>query len=940
MVKRILSLACMLVMVFGVFAQQQPQMTPLPLNPEVKYGVLPNGLTYYILHNEEPKNRANFYIAQKVGSTLETPEQLGLAHFLEHMAFNGTEHYPGKKMLEYLQSKGIRFGADINAYTSFDETVYNINNVPTSDRALMDSVLLVLHDWSGSILLEEDEIDAERGVIQEEWRQRNDANTRMLTSILPQVFDEYQYQQMPIGKMEVVMNFKPETLRAYYKKWYRPDQQGIVIVGDFDAAEMEKKVLDLFSKIEMPANAAERTYPAVADNESPKFAFYEDPELRQAQARVSFKYDKIPFEMRNTVEAYMQENVIEQLTSIMLNNRLQEYAMNPDCDYAAAGIGFNPFMVAKTKGAFDVVAIGKGNNVTDAMNDALAVVARACKTGFTESELERAKSEVTANYEKSYNERNKTNSDARAQELIRSFVDNEAAPGIETEYQLIKQVLPMIPVQAFNEFAKTLMTPNNQVIIISQPKTSSSTVPVKETVIADVEKALNAEYEAMAEEKLTEPLIDADKMASPGTIKSMKDNATLGITEMVLSNGAKVIVKPTDFASDEILFTAFKNGGKRSYDKSQAANVMLIGDVYDYAVLGNYDVIKMRRFLSGKNVSLGYEIGNATNILSGKSSKADLETLMGLVYVTFNGLTPDRKTYQTQIDSYRPLLEQAMSNPNMIFQQKLRKTEYGDNPMMNALTVKTLDDANYDEMFRMLQESMNNAADYTFIFTGNVDVATLKPLLEKYVASLPGGKATKSKIVTSLNMAEGQINEIWQQPMETPSTMVYNIYSGKNLKYTIENSVKINILGDILSNIYTSTLREEEGGTYGADVIGQMNPNTGEWAIVYAFQTNKQQQDALMKRAYAELIKLMNEGAKAEDFNKVKEAALKQYENNSRTNGYWNSNLLSYARGWNMVSNHRAAIENLTLADFNKFMKSLYNGKNRIQVVMEGVEAK
>lgn len=940
MVKRILSLACMLAMVVGMFAQQQPQMTPLPLNPEVKHGVLPNGLTYYILHNEEPKNRANFYIAQKVGSTLETPEQLGLAHFLEHMAFNGTSHYPGKKMLEYLQSKGIRFGADINAYTSFDETVYNINNVPTSDKALMDSVLLILHDWSGSILLEEDEIDAERGVIQEEWRQRNDANNRMLTAVLPQVYDEYQYQQMPIGKMEVVMNFKPEVLRAYYKKWYRPDQQGIVIVGDFDAAEMEKKVIELFSKIVMPENAAERTYPTVSDNEAPKYAFYEDPELRQAQARVSFKYDKIPFEMRNTVEAYMQENVIEQLTSIMINNRLEEYGMTPECKYAVAGIGFNPFLVAKTKGSFDVVAIGKGNNVTEAMNDALAVVARACKTGFTDSELERAKSEVMANYEKSYNERNKTNSEAHARELIRAFIDNEAAPGIETEYQIIKQVLPMIPIQAFNEFAKTLMTPTNQVIIISQPKTADSTVPVKETVIANVENALNAEYEAMAEEKLTEPLIDPAKMSAPGKIKSTKQNAKLGTTEMVLSNGAKVIVKPTDFASDEILFTAFKNGGKRSYDKSQAANVALVGDVYNYAVLGNYDIIKMRRFLSGKKVSLGYEIGNATNILNGSSTKTDLETLMSLVYVTFNGLTPDRKAYQTQVDAYRPMLEQAMSNPNFIFQQRLRKTEYGNNPMMNALTVETLDAANYDEMFKMLTESMSNAADYTFIFTGNVDVATLKPLLEKYVASLPGTKATKSKIVTSLNMVQGQVNDTWQQPMETPSTTVYNIYSGKNLKYTIENSLQLNILADILANIYTATLREEEGGTYGADVVGQMNPNTGEWMILYAFQTNKLQQDTLMTRAYAELVKLLNEGAKAEDFNKVKEAALKQYENNSRTNAYWNNNLLSYARGWDMISNHRAAIENLTLADFNKFMKGLYDGKNRIQVVMEGVEAK
>ena len=298
--------------------------TPIPLSKEVRHGQLPNGLNYYILHNEEPKERVNFYIAQKVGSTLETPEQLGLAHFLEHMAFNGTAHYPGKNMLNYLQSKGIRFGADINAYTSFDETVYNINNVPSTDKALMDSVLLVLSDWSGSILLEEDEINAERGVIEEEWRARNNAQSRMIESILPQIYKEYQYQQTPIGKMEIVRNFPPKAIRDYYHKWYRPDQQGIVIVGDMDAEEMEKKVVELFSKIPMPENAAERVYPTVSDNEAPIFAQFADKEYPYTMMMVSFKSDKIPFEYRNTDMAFVQESVLFPLISKMINNRLNE----------------------------------------------------------------------------------------------------------------------------------------------------------------------------------------------------------------------------------------------------------------------------------------------------------------------------------------------------------------------------------------------------------------------------------------------------------------------------------------------------------------------------------------------------------------------------------------------------------------------------------------
>ncbi|MDE6218265.1 MAG: insulinase family protein, partial [Muribaculaceae bacterium] len=349
--RKFLSLAMLLLAVFSLSAQQ-PQ--PLPLSQGVKSGVLPNGLHYYIMHNAEPKQRANFYIAQKVGSTLETQDQLGLAHFLEHMAFNGTTHYPGKSMLNYLQTKGIRFGADINAYTDFDETVYNINNVPTNDIQLMDSVLLVLHDWSGSILLEESEIDAERGVIREEWRSRNNAQIRMYTDLLPKIYQEYQYQQMPIGSMDVVMNFKPEVLRAYYKKWYRPDQQGIVIVGDFDAAEMEKKVIDLFSTIPMPENAAERTYPVVSSNDKPIFATFKDPELQYSLIMVHFKSDKTPFEVRNTDQGYLFDHVLPTMISKMINNRLAEYAQKPECPYMQAGVYFSNFMIAKTKDAFTI----------------------------------------------------------------------------------------------------------------------------------------------------------------------------------------------------------------------------------------------------------------------------------------------------------------------------------------------------------------------------------------------------------------------------------------------------------------------------------------------------------------------------------------------------------------------------------------------------------
>lgn len=931
-------LGCAMLLLGATFASAQ-QMEPLPLNPAVKHGTLPNGLQYFILHNAEPKERANFYIAQKVGSTLETSEQLGLAHFLEHMAFNGTSHYPGKNMLNYLQSKGIRFGADINAYTSFDETVYNINNVPTTDKALMDSVLLVLHDWSGEILLEEDEINAERGVIEEEWRSRNSADSRMMEYVLPKIYHEYQYQQSPIGKMEIVRNFAPDVLRAYYKKWYRPDQQGIIIVGDFDAEEMEKKVIDLFSPIPMPENAAERVYPTVSDNKEPIYVYFEDPELRFATLRLSFKTEKTPFEMRNTVLGFMQDNLLESIVSGLINNRLEEYSQKPECKYAYAVAGFSDFWVSKTKAAFNVTLVPK-DNMQEALSDAMAVVARACKTGFTDSELERVRDNMLSAYEKMYNERDKTRTEGLAQELIRHFVDNEATPGIEMEYQLVKQILPSIPVQAINQVASMILTPENQVIVVSQPKNDQTTVITEEQIVPTISSALNAEYEAYVDEVITDPLLN--NIAKPGKIKAQAEGK-FGTTEFLLSNGVRVIVKPTDFKADEISMTAFRNGGKRSYAESQAANVLLMEDAFSSSKLGNFDRQTLKKYLAGKRASVSYSVGNTTNTIEGGCTVKDLPTMMELVYAAFTAVGADTVTYNTNIEQARIAMKNHDSNPNVIFNRHVAEASYGGNPMFQELTIKTLDAANYAEMLEMIKQSTANASDFTFIFVGNVDIETLKPLLEKYVASLPSAKKGKNNIVkdlTPITFVTGQVVDHYKQPMQAPKSQVFATFSGTNVPYTIENSIKVSMIGQILRSIFTDTLREEMGGTYSPAAGSSMSPITGQWVLQYVYETNAEMLGKMEERANAELTKLLNEGADEKDFNKVKEANIKQFEIAERTNSYWESNLLLLERGIDNVTGYREALTNLTLSDLNKFMKDLYNGKNRILVIMEGVESK
>lgn len=929
MVKRLIGLAMMLTCIFAMGAQE------LPLNPKVRHGQLPNGLNYYVMHNEEPKGRANFYIAQKVGSTLETQQQLGLAHFLEHMAFNGTTHFPGKSMLEYLQHKGVRFGADINAYTGFDETVYNINNVPTADQALMDSVLLVLHDWSCDLSLEDAEIDAERGVINGEYRQRNDAGTRMFTAVLPQIYDEYQYHQMPIGSMDVVNNFPYKDLRDYYHKWYRPDQQGIVIVGDFDVDAMEKKIIELFTPIKMPENAAPRTYPEVSNNKELRYATFEDPELQQTQVSFSIKMDKVPFEQRSSLMYYLQEDVFKALVQSMVNERLEELKKNPDCAYIDASCFFGNFWISKTKDALNVYLYAK-NDPKAAFNEAYSAVVRAFRTGFTPSELERAKASLKAAVEKQYNERDKTNSDRLAKQIIRHFIDNEPYPGAEMEWQLINQILPAISVNELNQGLAEMITPDNQVMVVTQPKAEGKTLPTREEMLTVVNDVQNQQYEAYVDDVLDEPLIA--KMPKKGSIKSQKELPAFGATELTLSNGAHVYVKTTDFASDQILFSAVAPFGKFAMPQSEASNAKLLPLATEVSKLGKFDANQLQKALAGKNVSCSYTLDNNTSGLSGSSSVKDLETLMQIIYLQFTNMQPDETYYAATVSQIKSLLANNDKEPSTIFQRAYLNSMYNGNLLVQDLNVADVDKADYAKMLNMAKANLQNAADYDFIFVGNVDVATLKPLLEQYIASLPGnGKKLSKQKNEIVKFASGKIDNFFETPVESDIVKEMVVINGENLPYTLDNDVKVSLMGDILDMMYLRSLREELGGTYGASVQGGMSPRTNQWFLLYVYDTNDKQRQQLDDRAVKELNDLLKNGALADDFNKVKEAALTQADLNAKKNGYWLNRLTEYAILGMDQTAYKQAVAKVTLEDLNKFMRTLYDGKNRIHVMMDGV---
>ncbi|MBD5231638.1 MAG: insulinase family protein [Bacteroidales bacterium] len=934
MVKRLTGLLMLLCCIFSMHAQQAPQ---LPLNPNVKSGVLPNGMSYYILHNEEPKGRANFYIAQKVGSTLETKEQLGLAHFLEHMAFNGSTNFPGKSMLEYLQNKGMRFGYEINAYTSLDETVYRINQVPTNDVPLMDSVLLILHDWSSDLTLDGDEIEAERGVIQEEWRTRNSPGIRMYNEILPKIYEEYQYTQLPIGSMDVVMNFPHDVLREYYHKWYRPDQQGIIIVGDFDAAEMEKKVVALMSTINMPENPAERTYPSVSDNKELIYATFQDPEFQNPEIKFSIKKDKTPFEERSGLDYYVETQIAERLISMMINERLREMYNKPDCAFSSAHVDFQDYFISKTRGAFDISIVPKGDT-TKAFEEALSEVIRACKTGFTQTELDRAKEELKSSFEKYYNERDKTDSHTLGVELTRHFIDNEPAPGMEIEWQLIQQIIPMLPLQAFNEAVKDLITPENQVLVFNTHDMSPEAVPSKEAMEGIIANAMNREYEAFVDDVVTEPLIA--KLPKKGKITKTEELPQFGATKLTLSNGATVFVKNTDFAADQILFAAVAGFGKANYSEAEVANVNIMPIAFEASNLSGFSPTQLQKALAGKQVSSEYFLGSYNNGLSGVSNVKDLETLMQIIYLQFTNVKPNEESYAAMINRYSNQLANVVNTPDYKFSKAILDTRYQGNLLVEQISPDMLTKADYTKMLEMARQNLSNAADFDFIFVGNVDVATLTPLLEQYIASLPGkAKSARKRKNTVITSAKGQLENQFDFPMESPQTKEFVMISGDNVPYNIQNIIKLELIADILDIIYTRTLREEIGGTYGAGTAAGLDPRTGEWYLIYQYDTGAETKDALAQRAVSDIQDLFQNGATADDFNKVKEAAITQFGLSTKKNGYWLGVLSSYCQlGLENYTGRNEALRNLTLDELNAFMKNLYDGKNKIRVVLNGVQ--
>lgn len=914
---------------------QAQQMPSIPIDSKVKIGKLENGLTYYIRENKLPENRANFYIVQKVGSILEEDNQRGLAHFLEHMAFNGSENFPagesGKSIISYLETIGVKFGANLNAMTGMDETIYNINDVPVTTPGAIENCLLILHDWSNALLLREKEIDKERKVIHEEWRTGQDAQMRVIEKIAPSIFKGSKYaHRLPIGTMEVVDNFEPQVLRNYYHKWYRPDLQGIIVVGDINADEIEQQIKAVFSSVVMPENASERIYEQIPDNDDPIIAVATDKELPMNNIMIAYKRNQVPNEGKTTMD-YLVYNYATQMIEQMLKERLDEMMQKPDAPFAFALAMNSTYFGVGTKDALQVIGVAKPEAAEATVATLMREVKRARDFGFTEGEFERAKANYLSNLEKLYNEREKQQNAFYVNQYVQHFLKNEPIPSIEDNYNTLNQLVPHIPVAAINQMMQQFITDNNRVVVLMGVEKEKDTYPSEAKILEIIKTTDNEQLAAYEDNTVTEPLLA--ELPAKGSITKEEADAAKGTTVWTLSNGAKVIVKTTDFKQDEILMNGFALGGSLAIDDKHVAEIKLMDDMASVGGLGNFSATDLRKNLSGKNAQVTFGVSQFNERISGKSNVKDMETLMQLVYLNFTDVRKDEEAYQSLAARLKGVLPTLAANPEFVFNDSLMNAMYLNNPRFSIPTIREIDAVNYDKLLELYASRFANAGNFTFTFVGNVSPEQLKPLVEQYIASLPG-KRTDVK-VREIPVRKGVYNNHFTFPLETPKATTAIVYTG-DMAYNAENIFLLDVLQQLFQMEFIDKVREEQGGTYGVRVHSEAEklPKEG-FTLQFQFDTDPARRVELVEVMNNVVADLQQNGPNATMLGKVKEYMLKQHTDNLKENAYaLNNTWQYYVHGVDLARDYMKRVNELSAPVVQKFTKQLFGQNNRVEVSM------
>lgn len=928
MYKRIFCVLCCLVGSMVLFAA-----TPIPADSAVVVGQLPNGLTYYIRHNDYIPNRASFHIAQKVGSIQETPDQRGLAHFLEHMAFNGTTHFPGNSLINYLETIGVKMDVNLNAYTRVDQTVYMIKDVPTNRVATVDSCLLILRDWSDGILLEGEAIDKERGVIEEEWRTRSNPVARMRENELPRLFPGDKYADcVPIGNIEVVRHCPYDALRAYYKTWYHPDLQGIVVVGDVDVAQTEATIKRIFSDIKMPENCPEYIYYPISAYQEPKIIASTDVEMPFPMLAYRQKITSIPDSLKGTIEGQVQDWIREMVAS-MLNDRLNEILREPTPPFAQLFVAYDDYLVTTRQRSIAVHVTAANEGLQVGISRVFDEMERLHRYGFTQSEFKRCKNAYISNIQNEYAQRNHVENEAYVSQYIDHFLEKYPIPSADWLYYQGIPLIDSISLDDVNDWIASWDLNDRLVWLLGS---DTLQFPSNDWIKEQLRLVETKELDPYQEEELSTTLIPQEFMSPKGSIKQKKQ-LNNGVVWYKLSNGVNVYYKPTDYKEDEIILSAVSQGGFMQIDPSDWINARFAAPLAFVGGMGNMNASDLEKYLSDKQVSLQANIETYTENITGKSSKKDVETLFEMVYGSFHTLRASQTAFESYKQRYIAQTKNYYNNPLAIVADSIAQVEHNNHPLLRNLRVEDIEQVDYMHSMQLYKQRFANAADFTFVVVGDIDEATLEPLLETYVASLRANKKREKVKKSSPLVTPGKKKVLFTLPMQQPATIVY-LHTFNPLSPSDEDLDYL-LLDDILKLVYAEKIREEQGGTYGVGTYMMVDDLPSRHVVFsVTFSTDVDKVATLLPIIYQELGVLAKEGPREEDLQKVKEYLRKRYADTQNDNDYWVARIQdTQNKGKDAMATYLERLEKVSAKDIQNAARKILESPNFKEMVSVGI---
>jgi zinc protease len=910
---------------------QEQFKKPVPLDPEVRYGKLENGLTYYIKHNEKTEKRAEFYLANNVGAILETDAQNGLAHFCEHMCFNGTKNFPDKGILNYFETIGMEFGRNLNAGTGKDMTNYMLMQTPVTREGIIDTALLTLKDWSHNVSFIDAEIDNERGVIHEEWRTRRNANFRLNSILNPMIYVGSKYAERDIiGTLDVIDNCEYKELRNFYNDWYRTDLQAIIIVGDIDVDQIETKIKEYFSEIPAKENAKERPTYDVPDNVEPIIAIATDKEAQSTNIRVYYKHDYVkPSEkdMMHYINSYK-----EALYTTILNIRLNELIQKENPPFIFAFNYYGNF--AGNKDAYTLGA--SSNNIKQALTSLLIENKRVKDHGFTLGELERAKTDLLRQLEKDFKEKDQQQNRNLAYQYVNHFASNGPTPGAAFDYDFAQKVLPMLSLEEINKLSAEWITDKNMVISITGPEKEGIEIPKKED-ISNILSSVNAmSVEAYIDEVSNKPLMK--NIPEAGKIVKETKNEELGTTEWTLSNGVKVVIKPTDFKDDEILINAFSKGGTSLYSVEDLPSAEFATTVVGRSGISEFSLIELQKMLTGKVVRINPYIGELYEGFNGNCAPSDLEITLQMLNLHFTNPRFDEAATNAFMSRYKAFLQNKSLNPDAVFGDSVMYILANRNPRNEPLSVERLNKVNFEKAKEIYLDRFADASDFTFVITGNIDIETAKPLFETYMASLPSIKRIENWKDNNVRYPKGKVNNLIEKELETQKNSIFINLNG-DFEYNLENRLLLNTIKHVLDIRYTEKVREEEGGTYGVGLRASTSKYPVEdFGLSINFDCDPANAKKLKSIIFAEIENMKTNGPSEVDLNKAKENFLKNRENALKENRFWSNSIvfdLQHDENTLDTEKYNKLVNAITVEKVQKAADKLLSQGNLIEIMMQ-----